>query len=596
MLGWILIVGGTEPEATTRLSRALEGFIGDYGTRKRIIAAHELAFGLRQPETPLPLLSWSFYQDSQHVCFIEGDFYDKYHVYEPKCGEDPYLAAILANRYAEDGARAIESLNGCFSGFLFECQSRTLTTFIDRLGVRVLYWTSEKDQLIVSSNLGPLRNLKRLKLDADAAFQFLTVGFPIGERTLLQNVRMQSPSTVNVFRDGSRTSSYYYAKPPKRRERVDTKETVASIAGAMGDFAHRINDKTAGNTLGLGLTGGHDSRVVLSALVSREVPIEIICWKENNFNDQVVQHLCSFAKLPLHVHSYSQREQVEFRETVFAYTEGHAVNDWGFAALGKQCSEHNLQYLLLGFAGDVVSGSLTVPEPESFKSIEDLAKCALRSQMELLSFETAKNLLVDAAPDVVDKTIAEWTASFQLQAWRGTLTDIAIWQRLANRNLKRIRNVMAPGFRFANLIFPYLDRNVLDSYLAASIRLIRKQRAHCYAGFYTFKEFGEYQATSFPIPLKWEARLPFVLYSLRLTRHRAAALRSAIRYRKREGPNPGAHEHAESICTSPLYDRNRARQLLSQGPVTADCINKLRCLVKAFDFYMAGEDNEPVAM
>src|SRR5262245_27454186 len=146
MLGWIVIVGAeSEAELAVRVEKGLAAFTGDYGIQKRVVAIPLMAMGIRQPESPLPLLSWSFYQDAQYTCFIAGDFYDKYESYEAERGNDPRLVEMLTKKFAESGTNSVAALNGCFSGFLFDSQSCTLTTFVDRLGVRVLYWSREKD-------------------------------------------------------------------------------------------------------------------------------------------------------------------------------------------------------------------------------------------------------------------------------------------------------------------------------------------------------------------------------------------------------------------------------------------------------------------
>ncbi len=163
-------------------------------TNKMIWASDGIAFGVWKPEAPLPLTSWSFHEGDDYLCFVEGVFYEDYCGHEPLHGDDPKLADLLVQNYKSEKELAIAALNGCFSGFLFHRQSSTLATFVDRLGVRALYWSCDQD-LVVSSNLSAFKRLKVLKLDDDAAFQFLTIGFPIGERTLLRNVSIQLPCT-----------------------------------------------------------------------------------------------------------------------------------------------------------------------------------------------------------------------------------------------------------------------------------------------------------------------------------------------------------------------------------------------------------------
>jgi hypothetical protein len=594
LLGWIVVVGsGAEPELVRTVNAGLEGFVDDFGTNKSVVANKGVGFGLLIPRAPLPMRSWSFYQDRQSICFVEGDFYGDYYAYRPLRGEDPHLAEMLLQNYNREKSAAIAALNGCFSGFVFDKQSSTLSTFVDRLGARVLYWSFEKDSLVVSSNLASLRSLRLLDLDHDAAFQFLTIGFPIGERTLLRNISIQPPCTINMFGSGSKNSSYYWV--PKRTKRVPLNETVQSIVHSMEDFMDRVHDRTAGKTLGLGLTGGHDSRLMLSALAYNRQPFEVIRFWAQNFDDPVAQKLCSAMDLPVHtldMTSCSASELKSIKNNVFLYSEGSIYDGWNFAALGKKCAERELEHLLVGFSGGPVSGQLTVPEPEHFAKIGDLAKCALGSQMELLPFEKAQNLLNDVSLDVVEKTKTEWEDSFRAEEWRDTFSDICIWQRLANRNLKRVRNAMMPGLQYTQLIFPYLDSEVLDSYFSAPIELIQYQRAHCYAGYYRFKELGNYPATSFPLPLKWEARLPVVLHSLRMVWYSVQSVQRRMEYRQSISWNARRRHYAQEICNSPVFNRKQVEKLFSENRLNSTSLNKMHLLAKFFDFYVSKENKE----
>jgi hypothetical protein len=329
------------------------------------------------------------------------------------------------------------------------------------------------------------------------------------------------------------------------------------------------------------------SGLVLSALAYKQRSFEVFRWPEDNFNDSVAQQLCSLIDVPLHTISCTADEIENFKSDVFVYSEGSTLEGWNFAALAKECAKRGREHLLLGFSGDVISGSLTVPEPEHFHNIADLAKYALRSQMELLSFESARDLLNDVSLDVIEKTKIEWEASFTAEAWRETLSDIAIWQRLANRNLKRVRNAMMPGLQYAQLIFPYLDSAVLDSYFSAPIELIQYQRAHCYAGFYRFEQFGNYQATSFPLSLKSEMRLPIMLHSARTVREFIQNLRWRFHYDHCFDWNVGRRLYAQKLCNSPVFNRKQLEKLFSKNSVHGRSLNKMYNLAKVFDFYVS---------
>ena len=251
-----------------------------------------------------------------------------------------------------------------------------------------------------------------------------------------------------------------------------------------------------------------------------------------------------------------------------------------------------MEYLLLGFAGGPVSGSLTIPEPERFDNIADLARCELKSQMEVLSFEQAQALLSAAGSDCIERAKAEWDSSFAAEEGRETFSDILIWQRVANRNLKRIRNAMVPASQYTQLIFPYLDSAVLEAYFGAPVEHIRYQKAHCYAGFYRFRDFGKYQAGGFPVSLKWEARLPILLRSLRGLRDSFQSLRSPMEHH-RDGGNEMVRDYSKRVVDSPIFDGKRVQKLLSENRISRKSVYKMHTLAKFLDVYVARENKEP---
>jgi hypothetical protein len=151
LVRWIAIV--SEKHALERkIHLGLNAFIGDYGSLKVVRTHDGFGFGFWQPEAHLPLTTWSVFSDEDGICFIEGVFYDKYFSHDPIEGQDRQPAKLVLKNFRDTKAKAIEELSGSFPGFVFDYKDKRLSTFADRLGTRVLYWSHEKDDLIVSSN------------------------------------------------------------------------------------------------------------------------------------------------------------------------------------------------------------------------------------------------------------------------------------------------------------------------------------------------------------------------------------------------------------------------------------------------------------
>src|SRR5689334_1049745 len=127
MVGWIVLLGPPDPqELRQKVNKGLDGFVGDYGLIPFCFTRNRLGFGLRKPNTPLPMTTWSFTASDRGVCFLEGVLYDTYESHSVNAGEDPKLAALVLDAFLRQGAKAVSLLSGSFAGFVFEQDTGTL--------------------------------------------------------------------------------------------------------------------------------------------------------------------------------------------------------------------------------------------------------------------------------------------------------------------------------------------------------------------------------------------------------------------------------------------------------------------------------------
>ncbi len=590
--GWLAIAGDTggrqEAETRSKVAAGLDAFDEDYGSVREITMVTGLCFGFRRPLEPLPMTTWSLCTAGGQTCFLEGVFYDDYLSHCPAPGEDRKLSALVLGQFRETGKRALELLNGSFSGFIFDHASARLITFVDRLGVHVLYWSQEGAAVTVSSNLAAFRRLKALALDEPAALQFLTIGFPVDDRTLLKDVMIQRPCTMNIFHGTTRQMVRYWDLPERMQER-SLEDCVEMISRAVEDHVSALYERTR-RKVSLGISGGHDSRVVLSALASREVPFEPMLWKDGNFNDVVVTKLCSLlGKEPLMINGATDEEREVMQKSIFRYSDGTYLHAYGFIRLARNCFERDVDSLLLGFSGDRISGGLTIPAPRYLRGVEELAGCTLKAQMELLSFADAETVLKAPGRGLAGTAQSEWLYSFVREGGHAHLADVAIWQGFANRNLKRVRFSMMPAKQYVQPVFPYLDSRVLAAYMSMPVKYLHNQKAHCYAGFHRIREFGDYRACSYPLPLKNEARFPSALHLARVSRQVIKDILPAFGSSRRKDRLGAVHSRLMAeLLQSPLFDQTALRSLVLTGRVGPRDIHKMHTLSRFHDYYVLG--------
>jgi hypothetical protein len=361
----------------------------------------------------------------------------------------------------------------------------------------------------------------------------------------------------------------------------------------MEKFVRRISDKVQ-NIVALGMTGGHDSRLVFSALAHSNIPFECVRWNEGNFNDKIVQQLCSLEKKqPIIVRPISRNELLEIRKDVFIYSDGNYLYSSGFSRLAMESSERQMSLLMLGFSGDRISGSLTLPAPQYLKNIDDLARASLANHMELVSFKDAISLLKNSHEDMYQETLFEWNKSFTQEETLGSLEDISIWQLINNRNLKRVRYQMNHAIRYTQVIYPYLDNHVLQVYFSLPISLLYHQKAHCYAGFYRNAHYGRYQATGYPVSLKIETFFPLFLYTFRLINTKLAHISSRKSLKNKDSSWSSWEEWILSeVLDTELFSGEYIKKLYKSSDLKRSTLLKLHTLKMFYDIFV--DDNEIV--
>jgi asparagine synthetase B (glutamine-hydrolysing) len=589
--GWIAICAEADTNALEeKINLCLDSLIDGYGSSIFIKVRENFGFGFLIPRKYLPMSTWSFSEYEDTICFIEGVFYNDYYNYKIKDGNDAKFSEQILRKFLEGGLKSIDEISGSFSGFIYNTKYRRLISFVDKLGVKVLYWSYSNYDLILSSSMLSFRKLKNLSLDKSAVFQFMTIGFPIGERTLLDGVKIQPPASVIIF-DGNNRRLEHYWKAPQRLKHMPPRDAAELINSSMEEFVGRIYGRTK-SAIALGMTGGHDSRIIFSALQYRGIPFECIRWNEGDFNDRVVRELCSLAKKELIIVKpiSSDAELLEIRKDVFIYSDGNYIYSSGFSRLAMESSKRHFSIIMTGFSGDRISGSLTVPAPGYMKSIEELACTALENQVEFLSFKDAISIIRCADDEMYQETISEWNRTFDAGSFEN-FEDLAIQQYINNRNLKRVRHQINPMLRYVQAIHPYSDNDVLQVYFSLPVDLIRHQKAHCYAGFYRNREYGKYQAVRYPISLNNEYKYPLSVYALRILKnYMDNSVLIRIAKKQKNNSSEWKKRVIKDLDTFDIINMDYLKDLYFRGLINQHILRKIHTLKIFHDAYLCGKD------
>ena len=177
---------------------------------------------------------------------------------------------VLLKRVAAEGPKALRSLNGMFAFALWDRERRRLFLARDRIGIKPLYYTVCRGELIFASELKALlehpfveRRINPLSLS-----KYLTFAYVPAPHTIFEGIHKLEPGTWMAFsEDGLEKESYWDI--PLHENPIGGKsedECAADILGLMEDAVRkRLRSDVP---VGVFLSGGVDSGSI-AALASR---------------------------------------------------------------------------------------------------------------------------------------------------------------------------------------------------------------------------------------------------------------------------------------------------------------------------------------
>ena len=128
-----------------------------------------------------------------------------------------YQHEVLVHLFEEMGQDSVRRLNGIFSAVLWKENSKELFLFVDKLGIKQIFYTIFDNVFLFGSSIKTLvqyPNLKR-ELDEVALNHFLTLDFSPTERTLIKGIYRLKPAHVLEYCKGKVQVSEYWDFPDK---------------------------------------------------------------------------------------------------------------------------------------------------------------------------------------------------------------------------------------------------------------------------------------------------------------------------------------------------------------------------------------------
>ncbi|MFC2171117.1 hypothetical protein ACFLU6_00625 [Acidobacteriota bacterium] len=323
-------------------------------------------------------------------------------------------ARFIRERYLEQGIKSIYGLDGSFVIVIVDKRKGRLSIINDRIGSLPVLYAANEGQFAFSPEakaIFPLLNLKPC-LDMNGIIAFLNSGYPIGNVTLFESIRLLEPAhlvEIDLFSAEFTLKRYWdlkfngSANYSLRDAAEDLHETIVDALKAVF-----LDDPGSVQLL---LTGGYDSRAILGSLTTMQrPPDEALTWGISdsipNSDPDVARRLARMCDVPFRHLQYTADTFVDHASRWTYISELMSDNAGNFAAGADfQYRESNPASVLLigdqmlgpgGFyrnVNDAIENITKVPTGKLVPALTDFLQYDYRDQFAQSYWQQIERIL-----------------------------------------------------------------------------------------------------------------------------------------------------------------------------------------------------------
>ncbi|UCG30863.1 MAG: hypothetical protein JSV53_03030 [candidate division WOR-3 bacterium] len=262
----------------------------------------------------------------------------------------PYL-------YKEYGLDFLKYLRGCFNIVIVDKEKNIYRIINSRFGLRVLYLAKIDGYLLFSSSLRSLMQCPLIdkSINKKAMIEYALFHYPLDNDTFFEEVKTLEPATVLTVEGSRITESRYWNQESLFGKKLLSVED--SIEGADYRLTRAVNRMHAGSArVGVSLTGGFDTRTILSLLDKDRKDILLYSFGKHTSGDMVVpdriSNLLGYDYYPIYLDGdYERCHFDKYAELAVMYSDGRssiarAHYPYAFEQIGAQ-----VKVVLTGICG-----------------------------------------------------------------------------------------------------------------------------------------------------------------------------------------------------------------------------------------------------
>ena len=312
------------------------------------------------------------------------------------------ISDLIIELYRQHDTGFVTRLEGAFCLALIDESRRRVLLAADTIGSHPLYWRADAGGLAFGSDLSAVLRLSSTapRLNLRAVADYLTTGVVLGDKTLAEGVTLLDPGTVLVYGmdDGHVTLQRYVRLEDFFTQQWADRKTY--LEALQAEFKQAVGRALSGTVpIGLSLSGGLDSRAILSATNRRAPSIQTYTLGVAGCADQVIAE--RLARIAGTRHRFFELDHSYLRDFLANMAEMVSLTDGMYLSHGlseipaiRFLRQTDIGVLVRGHGGELAKAHLAWPLHTDAHVYE------LKSAQELIPYISYRNNLVYMTGDL----------------------------------------------------------------------------------------------------------------------------------------------------------------------------------------------------
>jgi len=237
----------------------------------------------------------SIFENEDSVIFIINDVFARQNAIKITSGNNhPLCARELFRLYQQFDIKFIQYIKGNFQIFISNKKNRLCLIFNSKFGVSPFYYYFVDNTLTFSTNLQAMINCGaiRANLDKIGAAEYAIFGYPLGDRTIFEDIKNLSPASYLIVKDNSIEVKKYWDLKDLIEQKLYPEKDALEDGSELFKKTIKLY-AVEPDKICLSLTGGFDGRAILSVLEKK--PENFLCYSfgiPGSLNVSIPEKIC----------------------------------------------------------------------------------------------------------------------------------------------------------------------------------------------------------------------------------------------------------------------------------------------------------------